>query len=164
MAKFIEYNVENEEDILLGMKRVEAQSRIATKRLLDNLADFGYHVLQSSVPRHTSYLLRHVARSDVTWRPGGAGGGGSWEAVIGVKRGESKHPLYVEFGTGIYGAVGWFIVPVRAQYMTFYSTRFHRVINVTHTRGQRPQRYLYHTWRELLVYARGRMMLADMFK
>lgn len=164
MAKFIEYKVENEDDIILGMTRIEEQSRLSVRRILDNIADFGYHILQTSVPRHHDYLLRHVARSQATWHPGGAGGGGTWQTTIGIKRGESKHPLYVEFGTGIYGAVGWFIVPIRAQYMTFYSTKYHHWIRVKSTKGQRPQRYMYHTWRELLVYARGRMMLADMFK
>jgi hypothetical protein len=51
----------------------------------------------------TMYLMRHLDISPLTWRPGGAGGGGTWEMVTGVKRGSSEHPLYVHEGTGIYG-------------------------------------------------------------
>ena len=117
MAKFVEIDFEDEDDILHHIDIIEVKSRLMLKRILDEITSFGYHVLQSHVPRHTSYLLRHVDREQPRWRPGGAGGGGEYESVVGVKRGTSKHPFYVEFGTGLYGAVGWFIVPNFAQYM-----------------------------------------------
>jgi hypothetical protein len=164
VAKFVEIDFEDEDDIIHNIDIIEVKSRLMLKRILDEITSFGYHVLQSHVPRHTSYLLRHVDREQPRWRPGGAGGGGEYESVVGVKRGTSKHPFYVEFGTGLYGAVGWFIVPNFAQYMTFYSLKYKKVLHLTHTRGQRPQRYMYITWREMLIYARGRMMLADMFR
>jgi hypothetical protein len=158
MAKFIEYDFEGEDKFMLGLERAERGGHRMAKSMINNLVDFGYHVLQAHVPRHSTYLLRHVSKQSATWRPGGAGGGGSYEGVVGIKRGQSRHPFYVEFGTGLYGAVGWYIVPRVMPYMTFYSTLYHRRIRAKKIRGQRPQHYMYATWREMLVYARGRAL------
>jgi hypothetical protein len=164
MANFIEYEFEGEDKIMLALEHHERRGNEFVKQMLNNLADFGHHVLQSHVPRHSTYLLRHVDKEPARWRPGGAGGGGSYEAVVGIKRGTSKHPLYVEFGTGLYGGVGWYILPRTHPYMTFYSTRYHRWIRAKYTKGQRPQHYMYATWREMLIYARGRAMAGGILR
>jgi hypothetical protein len=161
MAKFIEIEIEDPEDILMRIDAIVERRRDRSRALLDNLSDFALHALRANVPVDRRYLIRHTDRSELRWRPGGAGGGGSWESVVGVKRGLSKHPLYVEFGTGLYGAVGWYITPQTHAFMTFYSRKYHRLMHVASTRGQRPQPYFYTTWRELTVYARGRLMAMD---
>lgn len=160
--KFVEMDLEGEDELMLAFERADEKRQRWARRMLDNLADFGVHVLQGNVPVHSTYLLRHVARSTVTWHPGGTGGGGEYGAVMGVKAGSSRHPLYVEFGTGLYGAVGWYIVPLRAQFMVFYSSLAGKKIAVSKTRGQRPQRYFYTMWREMQIYAAGRIMSTDL--
>jgi hypothetical protein len=162
MADFLSIDLEDEGEIFARIERVEEGQRRRARQMLDNLADFAVFVLRANVPVRTSYLLRHVARTPVVWRPGGAGGGGEWEVVAGVKRGLSRHPLYVEFGTGLYGAVGWYIVPNRAPFMVFRSSITRRIIRATRVRGQRPQRYFYRSWRELEIYARGRVLASAM--
>lgn len=161
--EFIGLDLEGEDELILALERAEAGQKQRVQSLLDNLADFGRFTLIQNSPIFTSYLIHHVGRSLVVWRPGGAGGGGEYEVVFGVKAGSSKHPLYVEFGTGLYGAVGWWIVPLKAQYMVFYSQKLRRKIRTKKVRGQKPQRYFYTTWREMQIYAAGKVLALDLF-
>ena len=62
--------------------------------------------LIASVPQYNNYIMNQIDRDGPTWMPGGAGGGGEWKAIVGIKEGGSQHPLYVEFGTGIYAGGG----------------------------------------------------------
>lgn len=132
--------------------------------MLDNFSELGRALVAHNAPVFHGMLREHVDRTPVTWRPGGAGGGGYYEAAFGVKRGYgiSRYPLYVEFGTGIYGPRRNYIYPARASHMVFYSHRYHRVIRTRHTRGQRPQRFFYLSWREFGVYAQARVLSFDL--
>lgn len=160
--KFIEFIFEDEHDILLGLEREQKKAANEARQMLDNIAAFGLRVLESNISVSSGYTLLHASRSDVKWRPGGAGGGGEWEAVVGITRGSSRHPIYVELGTGIYGLVGWYITPQRAPFLVFRSTITGRLLRKRAVLGQKPQRFLYRTWREVQIYAAGRVLASAM--
>lgn len=129
------------------------------KNTLDDLADFGVRMLHVNVPQYTTYLLRHVNREAVRWLPGGIGGGGEYGTIVGIKAGTSKHPIYVEMGTGIYAIPArGYIQPKTKEYMSFFSNIYGRRINTKRVKGQRPQHYFYRTWEQLVVYARARLI------
>jgi hypothetical protein len=159
---FIEYRIEGEEEIERAFERMKIQSKIRVKNVLDDLAEFGVRTLEARVPRSSTYIFRHIDMSPTIFHPGGAGGGGEYRKVFGIKHGTSRHPLYVEQGTGIYGVVGWFIFPDTSKYMYFFSQRYGRVIRVKQLRGQRPRRYFLNTWNDLQVYAQSRVMLTNL--
>jgi len=163
--KFISIHVEDESDIQAKLTAFEARQNRQLRNLLDNFAELGRALVAHNVPVHSRLMQQHVDRTSVIWRPGGAGGGGYYETAYGVKRiaGGPPYPLYVEFGTGLYGLRRQFIYPRRAWAMTFYSTRYHRWINVGRTRGQRAQRFFYISWREFQVYAAARLLTHDLF-
>jgi len=170
--RFIEIKVENEDRVIASLVARGERENAKLRRLIDDLADFTEHYLYSAVPRGTSkYILEHIGREGPTWMPGGAGGGGMWKAIVGIKEGESRHPYYVEFGTGIYGDKGdliWaasgpgFLTGKVGKVMAFDKgtepTRFRYYI-----KGQPPQHYFRSTWRVLDAYARARVFGETLF-
>lgn len=152
-----------------GLDLCAELARRQLKNLIDNVADFGLHALEGNVPSYSTYTLRHTDRSDIRWNPGGAGGGGEYEVIVGIKAGTSKHPIYVKSGTGIYGfkripygalkprtSAGGTVSP---GLMFFYSQRYGHVISVRSVKGQKPQDFLYTTYREMQVYTGARLLL-----
>jgi hypothetical protein len=152
---------ENEDETILKIDAYHIAARRRAKDLLEALAGDGAKLLEENVPTYTSYTLRHVDRSSVEWHPGGLGGGGEYEATVGIKRGTSYHPVYANQGTGIYGP--YISQPYEAGNPTgrmwFYSQRYGRVIGVESVKGQRAQRFLYITFRELQAFASARVLL-----
>lgn len=159
-GRFISMDFPDEERIIRQFDARLNRLRRRTRDIVDDLADFGVVTLRGTVPVGSKYLLRHVDRTPARWQPGGGGGGGAWVAVFGVKTGSSRHPLYVEFGTGLYGALGWYIVPNVAPYLVFRSSYTGRLVRKRFVRGQKAQRYFYSTWLDLQVYARTRLLTA----
>lgn len=157
--KFIEFLIEDERSILRAIERQEKSNQRLAKEIVDDLAKFGVRMLYLNAPeKHSSYILRHIDRKDARFRPGGSGGGGEYEAIVGIKSGSSRHPLYVEGGTGLYGERADYIYPDHAPSMTWYSTVYKKIISKKKTRGQKPQRYFYQTWKEVEVYARVQLL------
>jgi hypothetical protein len=156
--EWISIQFENEDEILARLDEKIDSERRRIRSLLDEISKAGMNIIRANTPIYSSYTLRHVDRTAVTWSPGGEGGGGSYQQTVGIKSGTSRHPLYAEFGTGLYGAVGWYIVPLRAQYMTFYGSRARRILHKKSVKGQKPQHYFYQSWHELLVYAQARVL------
>lgn len=163
--KFISIHVEDESDIKAKLAAYEERQNRELRNMLDNFAELGRALVAHNVPVQSRVMREHVDRTGVIWRPGGAGGGGYYEAAYGVKRlaTGSRYPLYVEFGTGLYGPRRQYIYPRRAWAMTFYSTRYHRWIHAFRTRGQRASRFFYISWREFQVYAVARLVAHDVF-
>jgi hypothetical protein len=159
--KFIDIEIEGEDVILAHFKRMEERSQDRTRRLLNDFTDAAVRIIQENVPVLKGYSIAHVGRSPSVYTPGGAGGGGSYEAVAVSRRGSSMHPLYVEIGTGIYGEYKRMIRPLYAKYMVFYGTRAGRWLGRKRVAGQKPQRYFYRSWRSLLIYADARVLAKD---
>ncbi len=67
----------------------------------------------------TGGLKRRIDWSHAFFHPGGAGGGGYWEAHAGVTAGD-PYPTHVFHGTGIYGPTGERIKPATGNVMVLY--------------------------------------------
>lgn len=148
----------DESGAIRWLDRQAARQRLRIRDTIDDIADVGVATLYLRVPELSSYLARHVDREPVKWFPGGTGGGGEYRAVVGIKRGTSRHPLYAEFGTGIYAQPSRGYITAKAgNFLSFYSYIYGRRIRVRRVRGQRAQRYFYATWRDMNVYARARV-------
>lgn len=162
--KYIDIEIEGEEKIILALERMEDRNNRKARELVDELSKFTENMLTIMVPTYNLYLFRHIARDGPVWMPGGAGGGGEWKAIVGIKEGESRHPLYVEFGTGIYGNRGSLIWASGVKGLT---GRYQKVMTFEKrgegrkfrywTQGQKPQRYMYLTWGALKALARERL-------
>lgn len=139
----IEIEIHGEDEALAGMERLELRRRGLARELLDDLADAGVQLLHQYVPVKHGYIFRHVDRTRIRRVPEGH------EATVGIKRGTSLHPLYVNFGTGIYGAYRRPFGPSQSPFAN---------------PGQRPQHFLFNTWRDLNLYARARLIMTDIFK
>lgn len=156
--KFISIEI-NEDDVIRNLDRGIDRVRRHSRNLLDDIAGAGVIILHASVPQSTTYTLRHVDREPVRWFPGGPGGGGEYGTTVGIKRGTSIHPIYPEEGTGIFATPArGFITPRTKPYLSFFSTLYNRRIRVRQVKGQRAQRYFYSAWRDLDVYAAGRIL------
>lgn len=158
--KYIDIDVENEEEVFLKMERLKERDQRMLHKLVDDLSKVAESTLLFMVPRKRLYLFRHVDRSGPSWMPGGAGGGGEWKSIVGIKAGESLHPLYVEFGTGIYGGRGDLIFARGVSELTGSIQKVmvlekEGTVNFRYwTHGQKPQRYMYLTWGVLNALAR----------
>lgn len=155
----------DEDEAMHGIERAQLAIGGRVRDLLDDLTDKGVHILTTNVPIYSSYTLRHIDREQAKWHPGGAGGGGTWEAMFGVRAGTSMHPLYVNRGTPPYTGSGSEVVTYgRSQPQTvpsrmyFYSKMYGRVIGVRQVEGQKPQLFLYKTFTELRAYVAARLL------
>jgi hypothetical protein len=162
--KFIEIDVQGEDKIQAALHAQEARQSQGLRELVDDLADVASVSLIMNVPRYNDYIMNHIAREGPVWMPGGAGGGGEWKAIVGIKEGDSRHPLYVEFGTGIYAGRGliWatagpgFLTGKYAPVMTFEKRGEPRRFRYW-MKGQKGQHYFYLTWRVLNAIAMARV-------
>ena len=156
---FIDIHIENEEYILKAIERQEHHVQRWARDLIDDLTKVAESTLTLTVPTYNLYLFRHIAHDGPMWMPGGAGGGGEWKSIIGIKEGESRHPLYVEFGTGIYGGRGL----IWAEGVKGLTGRYQKVMTFEKRgeprrfrywiQGQKPQRYMYYTWGVVNAFA-----------
>ena len=179
--QFIEIDIEGEAKIQAAFLRAEQHFHDSAREHVSDLSQFTTAWLAATVPTYDKYIFRHISREVPMWRPGGAGGGGEWESVAGIKEGTSQHPLYVEFGTGIYGRRGkpygarWDRAPAsviatgrrrltkrRGGVMTFQKHGEPRKF-VRWVRGQPGQHYFYETWRVLTIYSRTRVFTSSWF-
>lgn len=159
--RWIWFEVENEDELMFNLSVYHGVVVGRAKHLLEELAKDGVSFLMKNVPDYTSYTLRHIDRTDVGWKPGGAGGGGEYQVTVGIKAGTSYHPVYANRGTGIFGP--YIKQPYTAKNPTgkmwFYSHIYGRVIGVRSVKGQRAQHFLYTTFREVQVFAQARMAM-----
>ena len=147
-TKFIEIGVEGEDEIQVRLKFQEARQAAKLRELVDELADVASLALIMNVPRRSDYIMNHIAREGARWMPGGAGGGGEYKAIVGIKEGTSRHPLYVDQGTGIYAGRGliWatqgpgYLTGKYAPVMTFQKQGEPRRFR-SWTKGQKGQHY-----------------------
>jgi hypothetical protein len=168
--KFIDIDIENEHEVIRHLERVEEHNQRRAREVIEELSKFTENMLTITVPTYNLYIFRHIDRSGPTWMPGGAGGGGEWKAIVGIKEGDSRHPLYVEFGTGIYGNKGDLIWASGVKGLT---GRYQKVMTFEKRgegrkfrywiRGQKPQRYMYLTWGVLNALAQERMAEIRLF-
>ena len=91
-------------------------------------------ILISEVPRDSGVLANSIRVGGIVYSPGGAGGGGFWEAEVSIGEGVPYLKHVIE-GTGIYGSTGHMIYPANGNVMRIQkegeNTRY-----VRYTRGQ----------------------------
>ena len=165
--KFIDIKVEGEEKVIYALERQQERQSQELRDMIDDLSDFATIFLIGSVPQHSNYIMNHIARNTSQWMPGGYGGGGEWKGIVGIKRGASRHPLYVEQGTGIYAGRGL----IFASGVTHLTGKRQQVMRFVKKGegggkgifrywiyGQRGQRYFYLTWQAVQAAARVRAL------
>lgn len=149
-------------------------------------AHYAAHWLRVYVHVQSGYTIRHIdADTSPRWHPGGRTGGipggGEWEAVAGIRRGLSQHPLYANFGTGIYvnnGVITAEGVPrftIEEAEQAFLGKNRpggyfggHKLMNlqkrgekrkaIPYQKGQQAQNFLYAAMRQTQVYLGARIM------
>lgn len=169
MTDFIEFEVD-EDEVMRGLTIQEVWAKHVLRDFIDDLADKGIEVLRMHAPKpglnhpySEGYTQEHIDRTGISWHPGGAGGGGTYQVILGVKAGTSYHPVYANIGTGVYGRFESYIVSPAGKLMYFYSVKHGHVISKYQVAGQRPQRFLYETWRNLAIFAELRLINETMY-
>ena len=170
--KYIDIEIEGEEKIILAMERMEQRQQRNLREMIDELANTASLTLIALTPQYNNYIMNQIHRDGPTWMPGGAGGGGEWKAIVGVKEGASKHPLYVEFGTGVYAGKGL----IFAKGVTGLTGKRQKVMAFKKrgegggkwivrywTRGQRGQHYFSRTWIVTNAVAASRTLVRNLY-
>jgi hypothetical protein len=164
--KFVEIEIENEERIIHSLERMEERVRGRARETIEDLTNATALTLIGATPMHNTYIMQHIDRDGPVWMPGGAGGGGEWKSIVGIKEGTSRHPIYVEFGTGIYAGRGliWAsgVKGLTGRYQSVMAFKKRgegegKWIVRYWTRGQRGQHYFYRTWQILNAVAEARI-------
>lgn len=150
-----------------GLNKVEAavalmpqKNRLILRQVLNKLGDFALHYAQLFAPIQIGpgggELLRRLQKSPIRFKPGGAGGGGWYELLVGIIRGD-RYPLYVHGGTGLYRqtGAGRLITPRRpGGWLTFQKHGEPRRF-VRYVRGQRPQPFIERAYERTKTYAQA---------
>lgn len=109
-GNFLDMDYEGDSPMAVAIKvkgRAEYMGH-AVKNLAEDAARRGAEVMRTEAPRgETGQLANRIDFSDADWHPGGAGGGGFWEAVAGVIDTGDDYPLYVFHGTNEEGRSLW---------------------------------------------------------
>ena len=150
---------------MLSLERVQRNNEKLARDLVEDMTQIGGYWLIAFVPMHNGYIMRHIDRSGPTWFPGGASGGGEWKGIVGVKEGSSRHPLYVEFGTGVYAGKGK-IYPRRPGGVLAFKKQGEEAGKAIFRRwvwGQRGQHYFYQTFRVLQAHMAARIARQRLF-
>jgi hypothetical protein len=169
MTDFIEFEVD-EDEVMRGLTIQEVWAKHVLRDFIDDLADKGIEVLRMHAPKpglnhpySEGYTQEHIDRTGISWHPGGAGGGGTYQVILGVKAGTSYHPVYANLGTGVYSYTRDYIRSISGKLMWFYGTKIGLRIAAYEVAGQRPQRFLYETWRDLALFAEMRLLTERSF-
>lgn len=168
-----------DEDDLLGWIKNGLPRREFLKELIVEFGEYATAQQRIYAPDGKSnYLQAHISKTGISYAPGGLGGGGTYELSSGVRRGTSRHPLYVHEGTknptdaeitsandlGFHPSQGK-IYPTRAKALKVGNEKDAKGRPVLRkwVRGQRPQPFVYFAFASLTVYAQGRVRTARAF-
>jgi hypothetical protein len=121
-----------------------------SKDIAEDAAQQAAYIMRFLAPEgdsdiHVGYetLKSRIDWSRATWHPGGAGGGGFWEAAAGVTRSTMHKPdedpaVYVYEGTGLFGPLRRLIVPRSGNFLVFIDKG--KKVVTPYVKGQPPQR------------------------
>lgn len=162
MTDFISIEVD-EDEVMHGLDIQERWAKHILKDFIDDLADKGVEILSMHAPKpgvghpySEGGIQERIDRTGVQWV--GAPTTGAFMVVLGIKAGVSRYPVYVNEGTGLYSYTGDYIRSHSGRAMWFYATRIGDRIGRFAVRGQRPQHFLYETWRDLGIFAEFRLI------
>ena len=138
----IEYSIESEgiADFSVRFRAI----RDFREDILDTMqraAEEAGSYMGTHVPYHSGGLYRAINVGSVQYRPGGAGGGGSYEVHVGVDESMAPYAEFVIEGTGIFNRENPTngIYPANGNVMAFQKNG-EGTIFTRWTRGQEPQR------------------------
>jgi hypothetical protein len=118
----VEFDYDHQELIRLeaGIRATGERSKEELERAITRAARAAEAIILAEGPRDSGELLSHVEIrfGNVIYAPGGAGGGGQYEAVVSIDDDDVPHLRFVYEGTGIFGPAGG---------------------NIENAEGQRPQ-------------------------
>jgi hypothetical protein len=160
-GRYIEFDVDGVESTIAWLRLIEQRARRRLRGLIAGAGTYATYWMRIYAPiGESAYLFRHIDQTQVRWRAGGAGGGGEWEVISGVRTGTSRHPIYVHNATGIYAGRNY-IRPQkhgrRGGVLTFQKRgeprKFRRWV-----RGQRAQPFAYAAYQQARLYVTARTM------
>jgi hypothetical protein len=115
---------------------------------MNNAAEDAVAYAQFNIPYRSGEASRAIGKTPVKYLPGGVGGGGTYEVLVGVDRDKAPHVRFLLYGSGIYsqdgpgGNVnidpGNVITGGRGNVMVFTTDIGEKVFTMW-TRGQRPR-------------------------
>ena len=161
MADFIEIDIQGFRRAMLAIDNIGDRSAHGIRNWLEGMGNYAVYWLRLYAPiGETGGILRRIGHTKARWRPGGAGGGGEWEVIAGVRRTpEGPYPLYVSGGTGRYRPIAPDYIRARpGKVMTFEKRGEPRRFK-TYSKGQRSQPFLYMSYQQVLLYANARVHL-----
>ena len=74
----------------LALRVMKERQQRKLREMMMELSNVASLTLISLVPQYHNYLMNHIDREGPTWMPGGAGGGGEWKVIVGIKEGTSQ--------------------------------------------------------------------------
>lgn len=108
------------------------------ENLLDHAAFSATAYMHLHVPYHSGALSSAINYSKAQYAPGGFGGGGFYEANIGVDENIAPHARHVLYGSGLYRETDPDYIRPRRDVMVFMS--HDEKVFAEYTVGQRPRR------------------------
>jgi hypothetical protein len=138
----VEFDYDHQELIRLeaGIRATGERSKEELERAITRAARAAEAIILAEGPRDSGELLSHVEIrfGNVIYAPGGAGGGGQYEAVVSIDDDDVPHLRFVYEGTGIFGPAGGNIEAAQGNVMAF-GKRGEPDIFIENAEGQRPQ-------------------------
>ena len=137
------YDVLNQDtDVVLQWRAVKGfrDDIVAT---LERAGHAAGNYMATNVPYRRGQLYDAIYVTEVKYRPGGAGGGGTWEVEVGVDESSAPHAEFVVEGTGMWNREN--PKPAGIWPGTYHGKlRFEKdtgeVVYAKHVSGQHPQR------------------------
>src|SRR4051812_25122235 len=98
-----EIRVEGLDDFDVRIRAMGAEYRDRIIEAVEKASRESGSYMALHVPYHSGQLYRAINVGNVKYHPGGAGGGGFYEAIVDVNEDLAPHAEAVISGTGIYG-------------------------------------------------------------
>ena len=135
-----EVKVEGLLDLNVRIRALGAEYRDRILEAVEKATTEAGAYMAMHVPYHSGQLYRAINVGPVVYRPGAAGGGGYYEAHVGVNEEMAPHAIWVTEGTGIYNRENPTngIFPGKGNVMAFEKLGEGTVFT-RWTRGQEPQ-------------------------
>jgi hypothetical protein len=150
MAGNFEIDVNGDVKAEVGIRAIQGR-RDKIETLIYRAARAGAEEMRQTVPNRKGGMERSIRAEFPRFLPGGAGGGGTWQASFGPTRTAETvrdgwaYPTNVFRGTGLYGPRDRYIRPTRKRAMRFDGAYYGRKgwIFAKYIRGQKPNRLWY---------------------
>lgn len=104
----MDYEIRSEglTDFEIRFRALGEDYRERTRVLIGHAANEAGTYMAQHVPFHSGQMYRAINVSEPKFHPGGAGGGGYWQAEVGVDREIAPHAEWVIEGTGMHKTSG----------------------------------------------------------